>query len=245
MRSMTALPDPTDPVVLIRLVGGFELVTRDGTYVDLPRPAQRLLAVLVLHHRRVTRPYAAGTLWPESSEEHALASLRTTLWRLRELAGGIVDASKDVITLSQSIHSDVEQAIDISRGGIEHLEPYRVSLIREQLSADLLPGWYDEWVVPEREWFRQLRLHALDRLCHRLTVARNFADAVEIGLAAVAADPLRESSHRELIAAHLAEGNVNEAVRQYRIVRRLLHEELNVSPSRDTQALISSVTSPD
>ncbi|MFF7444163.1 bacterial transcriptional activator domain-containing protein [Streptomyces sp. NPDC008122] len=43
--------------------------------------------------------------------------------------------------------------------------------------------------------------------------------------------PLRESAHRAVVAVHLVEDNVNEAVRRYRAFRRLLREKLGVPPS--------------
>ena len=61
------------------------------------------------------------------------------------------------------------------------------------------------------------------RCCaERLTAARRFGPALEAALAAVAGEPLRESAHRVLIKAHLAEGNVSEAIRQYHFYRTLL-----------------------
>ncbi len=51
------------------------------------------------------------------------------------------------------------------------------------------------------------------------------------GLAAVSAEPLRESAHRALIAVHLHEANYGEAVRQYERCRTMLREELGISPS--------------
>ena len=43
--------------------------------------------------------------------------------------------------------------------------------------GELLPDWYDDWVLLERERFRQLRLHALDALCDDLTRAGRHWDA--------------------------------------------------------------------
>jgi DNA-binding SARP family transcriptional activator len=62
--------------------------------------------------------------------------------------------------------------------------------------------------------------------------------AVEAGLAAVAAEQLRESAHRSLIKAHLAEGNAGEALRQYGVIRGLLHDELGVGPSDALENLV-------
>ncbi|MET7443204.1 bacterial transcriptional activator domain-containing protein, partial [Streptomyces sp. NPDC005568] len=78
---------------------------------------------------------------------------------------------------------------------------------------------------------RQLRLHALDELAEALTRQGRPALAIEAGWASVRAEPLRESAHRAVVSAHLAEGNVGEAVRHYEEFRRLLEEELGVAPS--------------
>ena len=59
-----------------------------------------------------------------------------------------------------------------------------------------------------------MRIHALEALGRTLINVRRFSDAIDAALAAVAAEPLRESAHVVLIEAHLAEGNVSEAVRQ-------------------------------
>jgi DNA-binding SARP family transcriptional activator len=62
---------------------------------------------------------------------------------------------------------------------------------------------------------------------------------VQVGLAAVAAEPLRESAHRLLIQGHLAEGNLAEAVRQYDFYRTLLSRELGIEPSPTIKRLVN------
>jgi DNA-binding SARP family transcriptional activator len=48
---------------------------------------------------------------------------------------------------------------------------------------------------------------------------------------AISAEPLRESAHRSLIKAHIAEGNLTEARRAYLAYRGLVQRELGVLPS--------------
>jgi len=92
----------------------------------------------------------------------------------------------------------------------------------------------------ERERYRQLRMHALEILCVRLSGAGRHGEAVEAGLAAVSGEPLRESAHRVLIGAHLAEGNRCEAIRQFDRYRGVLQRELGLEPSPEIAALIPS-----
>jgi len=110
-----------------------------------------------------------------------------------------------------------------------------------RLGGELLPGWYDDWVLVERERMNQLRLHALEAFTDVLIQRADHAGALETALTAVAVDPLRESAHRLLIRVHLAEGNAAEALRQYERFRRLLRDSLHIEPSRQMAELVERV----
>jgi DNA-binding SARP family transcriptional activator len=99
------------------------------------------------------------------------------------------------------------------------------------LSADLLPDWYDDWVLVEAEDWRQLRLHALEALADHLPAAGRWGEATAAARAAVRGEPLRETSHVALIRVFLAEGNVSEAIREFTSYQVLLHNELGLEPT--------------
>src|SRR5437667_422329 len=132
-----------------------------------------------------------------------------------------------------------------ARRALHRTDDAALELDASTFGADLLPDWYEDWVLIERERYRQLRLRALDALCERLTAADRLSDALDAGLAAVAGEPLRESAHRAVVRVHLAEGNVGEAIRQFRLCRRLLGEQLGIEPSERMQELIRSLDVPE
>jgi DNA-binding SARP family transcriptional activator len=117
-----------------------------------------------------------------------------------------------------------------------------IERIIERLTGELLSHWYDGWLGLHQERWRQLRLHALDVLSIELTEAGYHAAAVDAATAAVAAEPLRESGYRSLMVAHLAEGNVSEAVRTHERYRILLERELGIAPSPQMYELLSETT---
>jgi DNA-binding SARP family transcriptional activator len=112
------------------------------------------------------------------------------------------------------------------------------------LSVDLLPDWYDDWAIAEAEEWRQLRLHALDSLAERLTSAGRYADATSAALAAVRAEPLRETAHAALIRVYLAEGNRAEALSAYENYREMLQNELGLEPTPLIQTLVQDLQQP-
>jgi DNA-binding SARP family transcriptional activator len=225
-------------MIELQLLDRFE-VRRDGDVVALPQSARRLAAFLALHDRPLHRIYVSGSLWLESTEEHANASLRSTLWRLGRQDCPLIDANGSLVRLSPGVAVDLHDARERARAVLRGGRVTPLGLDRLCRAGELLPHWYDDWVVIERERFRQLRLHALDALCESLAAEGRFAAAVEAGRAAVAAEPLRESAHRLLIRAYLAEGNHREATRQYRSFRDLLRAELGLAPSPQLEELVA------
>ncbi len=225
------------------LLDGFEL-RRGGRVVPVPMTVQRVLVFLALHDRPVPRSQVAGTLWLDASEQRATASLRSALWRLRRPGAGdpLVEVSQGHLRLAAGVTVDYREVVGYARALLDEASG-EAALERNAgcLSRELLPGWWEDWVLVERERFRQLRLHALEACCRRLARVGRFAQAVDAGLAAVALEPLRESAHRLLISVYLAEGNRAEAVRQYQAYRRLLRDELALEPSPQVQAILGDL----
>lgn len=210
-----------------------------GRHVPTPNSAGRLIAFLGVRGRS-SRTEVAGTLWPDVPEPRAHASLRTVLWRLHRLAAAApVVAGRDALSLSPDLEVDVQTLEASARkvlGACGGVDPGAVE--GWVFVGELLPGWYDDWVLFERERLRQLQLHTLEAAADRLTAAGRHAEAIEAALAAIRLEPLRESAARALIVAYLAEHNVVEAVRRFEYFRHGLATELGVSPTPALERLV-------
>jgi DNA-binding SARP family transcriptional activator len=230
---------------MITILHGFALKV-GWTPVPLMWSAQRLVAFLALREQPPSRACVAGTLWPETTDVRANANLRSSLWRVQRACGKLVVASPQRLCLAPGVVVDLQEGIRIAHRMLDTFDGCEDILnmgTLSVLSADLLPDWYaDDWVVVHRERYRHLRLHALEAMCERLTSARRYGEAVEAGLAAVRAEPLRESAHQVLVKVHLAEGNRFEANRQYESCRSLLHNELGLEPSPGLKSLLACET---
>ena len=233
-----------DDECAVSVLGGFGFWVGGKPRRGLPHGSQRLLAFLALREQPLTRTTIAGTLWPEASEEHAHASLRSALSRLSGVTRTVVRVTPQELQLSEGVRVDLRDARLIVHRLLNPGMAQESDLSDRAiatLSVDLLPDWYDDWAVGEAEEWRQLRLHGLDALADRLTVAGRFADAASAALAAVKAEPLRETAHASLIRVYLGEGNRSEALDAYQNYRALLHSELGLEPTALIHSLIEDL----
>jgi DNA-binding SARP family transcriptional activator len=225
--------------ITVHLFGG-PYVSVDDDRHSVPEGSKRLLAFVALRRGRVERRHVAGTLWPIGGDCRAAGNLRSALWRLRGAGIDVLSCDKWSLSLLDQVRVDVHQlqawADRVIAGRPEAADLRRIQL--EVDALDLLPGWYDDWTILERERLRQRVLHALEAQSRILSAQGRHADAVDAALSAIRAEPLRESSQRTLIETYLAEDNWVEAQRTLIAYRVLLDRELGASPSANLTQLV-------
>ncbi len=229
----------------VRVLGTFRFWATGNALPAVLGGTQRLIALLALRDRAVMRASVAGTLWPESSDEHAYSSLRSALARLNRITRDAVVVTPIDLCLADDVVVDIRDGRALAH---RLLDPGSVvseadlsSDAVSALSVDVLPDWYDDWVLLEFEEWRQLRLHALEALSDRLLIERRFGEATGAALAAVRAEPLRESARAAVIRVHLAEGNQSEALAEFEGYRRLLRDELGLEPTQSLLELVGKL----
>jgi DNA-binding SARP family transcriptional activator len=246
MASALMVRDPDDgpEAAGLTLIGEFELVI-SGRQLRIPHSAERVLTYLALADRPVARTRLADVLWGNGSDQGAAKRLRTTLWRIRHAGANLVLARDDRLRLYPDVTVDVTDLTDLAKRLIR--QPDLLALARLPLlveCVELLPDWDDGWVVADRERYRLLRLEALERAASALLERCHLGDALIAALAAVQAEPLRESARRLVVQVQIAQGNAAEAVRSYREYQLLLRQELGLEPSPLMNQLIQPLTSP-
>lgn len=227
------------PSTVVNLFRGPFVTVGDARH-EVPEGSKRLLTFVALRRGRVERPYVAGALWPDGDDGRAAGNLRSALWRLRGAGIDVLSADKWALAIRDDVVVDA-QAVTEWANRVIGGKPLAADLALSWLSPehlDLLPGWYDDWVIAERERLRQRMLHAIEALSRALGAVGRHADAVEAAMVATEADPLRESARRVLVEAHLAEGNWAEARRVVLAFRTVMRRELGVEPAPTLMALL-------
>jgi DNA-binding SARP family transcriptional activator len=186
----------SSPCVDLRLLGGFELRLPTGQ-AEVPESAQRLIAFLALRRRPQTRLCVAGNLWPEKSDARATANLRSTLWRAR-----LEDGTSAIVTKGSLVGIDPAVRLDVA--DLERVKADTASTTfcangqpaYERLFDELLPGWYEDWVLLERERLVQLQLRIAEALAVALVHAGDLISATDIAYRTQALDPTGETRNR-------------------------------------------------
>lgn len=211
-----------------------------GRRCELPEGSKRLVVFVALNGGKVDRRAAAGALWPDGGDVRAAGNLRSALWRLRGAGVDLIDGDKTALWLRPGTVVDLrlvsEWAGRLIEGhaGAGDLDPG----LWCATACDLLPGWFDEWVVFERERLRQRMLHGAEELGRLLVGAGRPTEAIAVAHRVIEVDPLRESAQRVLVEAQLAAGDVPGALTSYRAYRAAVLRLLGALPSAALTALV-------
>jgi len=235
----------------VQLLGRFHLTYGGTTVLSLNQPrAQSLLAYLLLHRNTPqSRQQIAFTFWPDATEAQARNNLRQALFQIRRVLPDAQhwlhsDASAVWWQRDSSIQLDVEtfeQALDqveaVLHDSNQRTERSRLEYALSHYGGDLLPGCYDNWIVPARDRLCQLYRHALGQLIAVLEAAREYAAALHYAQQLVQSDPLHEEAYVTLMRLHALNQDRTGALRVYQQCAVLLQQELGVQPSVHVQAM--------
>ena len=230
----------------VRLLGTFEISLDDQPVALASRPAQSLFAYLILtagtSHRREK---LAGMLWPDSLEESARDNLRHALWRIRktlppEPSNERLLADDLTISFNRSAEYWLD-AVELEKVG-ENASADELMPVLSAYQGELLPGFYDDWVVLEREHLQAVFEHKMARLLALLEGERHWLEVLDWGERWVAFGQKPEPAYRALMSAHAALGEMSKVAATYeRSVRSL--GEIGIEPSEQTKALYENLKS--
>jgi predicted ATPase/DNA-binding SARP family transcriptional activator len=240
--------------VRIGLLGPLEIVTADGP-VAFGAPKER--ALLTLLALRVGRPVSTteviDALWGESPPRTARKAVQTYVGSLRRhLPPGAISTNAGDYCLNGA-DVDVQRFEGLLRKG------RRLSTAGEHAAAaaaltEALGLWrgppLPDLVDQERGSVEAVRLVELHDLAEEdladLWLARGDHDAVIPALeTAVGREPLRERRWAQLMVALYRAGRQSDALRAYQRIRRLLGEELGVSPGEALVLLEQAILAQD
>lgn len=228
----------------MHLLGQFD-VRLDGQRVTLAsRPAQSLFALLVLNAgKEFRREKLAGLVWPETSEENARKNLRQELWRIRKaLSLPNLPAQDFLLTegFTVAFNRSADYWLDAAQLAYPVAGEGALGELVNQLSlyhGELLPGFYDEWVVLERERLSSIFESKMEQLLDQLAAQERWTAVQEWAEKWLAFGNAPEPAYRALMLAYGARGDMAKVAALYQRCTDELQAQLGVEPSAETRAL--------
>ncbi|MFF1253460.1 BTAD domain-containing putative transcriptional regulator [Pseudarthrobacter sp. NPDC058329] len=226
----------------MRLLQSWQL-RQDTEVLHVATRQQRLITALAIHGPR-PRSFLAGLLWPECTEPRALESLRVAVHLTSRQVPGLLVNAGTVLALNEMVDVDLRrlrvQIQELCRGGLNG----NASALLEQLrDAELLPGWYEDWVLFEQSRLTQDRLHACHIIARGSLARSDYESAVEAGGAALVLEPLYESAVGLFIEAELRQGNIAAALRAFNRYKAQLAADMGLMPSEALKRLVADIPS--
>src|SRR4030088_2053693 len=235
-----------------------DLLLRDA---DLAGRQGRLALVYLVaeRERAVTQSELAELLWPDLLPPSWPVALSAVISKLRQKLGTVgLDRDRIIANAFRCYQFrppagswiDLEGGADAlhqAEGAVQANQPeaaYGPALIATTIARrPFLTGEDAAWVTARRERLRDILVRALDCRVEALMWNGELALAQDQARAAIELEPFRESGYRRLMQVLVKRGDRAEAVRVYQECRRRLADELGVSPSDETEALMRSVIS--
>jgi predicted ATPase/DNA-binding SARP family transcriptional activator len=194
-----------------------------------------LLAYLAYYrHRSHTREALIEIHWPECDPRLGRQSLRKALSSLRQQleppgvpAGAVLMADAASVQLNPVVcETDVSYfcaAVEAAaRAPMPDERSRRLTEAAERYGGELLPGYFFDWMLLERERLAETYLQVLSQLISHLEAEGDLPGALQWARRAVAADPDCEETRRELTRLLAAHGQPNAAQRCQREWEQLL-----------------------
>jgi DNA-binding SARP family transcriptional activator len=214
---------------------------------------QELLSYLLIHrHRPHSREALAALLWGDTSTEKSKKYLRQALWHLHAALNSDSENSSDVLMVDHDWLSlnpcsnlwtdvaDFESAFSAAEGiPGRQLDAETVKALKGAVTLyndDLLPGYYQDWILFERERLQNMYLLMLDKLIVYLQFRGDYEVAQGYGAIILRYD-------RQLMHLYALAGDRTSALRQFERCAQSLKQELGVKPERKTVELYERIKS--
>lgn len=229
----------------VNVLGSIELIV-DSEAVEFTSPRLRqLLAILAVHANTVvSTDRLIDVMWPDDGDVQAVRTLRTNVWRLRNLLGP--DAETTLLTrqggyvlaLGADDH-DAEQFEAFAAAGSAALASGDASAALVSLEAALalwrgraFEGYETEdWARPAAVRLEDIRVSTAEHRVEALLLLGRTDDAIAEAARIVSEHQLRERARALQMRALYRGQRQAEALRAYADFRSTLAEELGAEPS--------------
>ena len=237
----------------IQTLGSFQV--KRGSDVIPPngwrREKSRQLFQLLISYRQspLDRDRICEYLWPDADIATAQRNFKITLNTLYQVLEPERDSGSDsafivrdgttyTLRLNADLKLDSEQFARATREGLKTNSTANLEKAVNLYRGEYLPeSLYETWAAEERERISAMFLEAADKLCTLYIQNGNYTEAIDLCQRVLVKDNCWERAYRHLMTAYNYLGDRGQLARTYQRCLQTLKDELDVTPSQETQEL--------
>jgi predicted ATPase/DNA-binding SARP family transcriptional activator len=236
-------------------------IERSGQRIEIGlNKSTALLVYLAVTRQTLSRDTLATLFWPDVDQRTALGNLRRALYRVnRALHEDVLITTRKTAEINPQADiwldtEEFQQIVDAcpptppTTQGPDPDCTRRLTKAAELYTDHFLTGFglpdcpaFDEWQFFQAEGLHRSLSRVLEQLVHRHRARAEWEQAITYARRWVALDPLEETAQRCLMELYARSNHQAAALRQYGECRRVLGEELGVSPGDETTALYEAI----
>ncbi len=231
----------------IHAFGRTEVIVKDHvlSISDWKTQMSRDLFFLFLAHPEgLTKEEVGDIMWPELTSPELKLRFKNAIYRMRHAIGAeVVRFQDNYYQFNRSIdyEYDVQNFLNALNAAREekiineHIDAHKIAanLYRGPYLADM--DYY--WILPERQRFQEMAIRNLLDLSQLLIEKQQYDEALSYCRKALIEDPSNENLHRLCMEVYSHIGDKSAITRQYNQCKKILREEIGVTPSEETNLL--------
>jgi len=205
---------------------------------------RELFFYFLTNSKAVSKEQIGLVFWPDIDSAKLKMRFKNDLYRLRRAIGSdIITFENDLYTFNRALDYDYD--LDIFENYLERAKnslDTQEQITYYQAAVDLVRGPYlvdihATWVWAEREHLNQTYISTLFKLAKLYLGDDSLEKARGICQRALGYDSCLEEIHRLLMKIYSLSGDRAAIAQQYQSCKRTLKDELDISPSEETERL--------
>lgn len=221
----------------LTLLGGVRLRRAATDLTPRTRKTRALIAILTTSSTPIPRERLISLLWRDRGEEQARGSLRQALYEIRSMGDTdwLVSTAEDIGIERTKLATDLDRLLTLedADGIAAEIEQCQMPFFG---GLDAITPDLDEWLRDQRARVSNAIVCRARQVAGSTLAAGEPAAAARLVNAATRIDPLDEALVRLGFEADAARGHKADLKRRYNRLVSDLREELDVSPSAETEA---------
>jgi DNA-binding SARP family transcriptional activator len=242
--------------LLLSLLGGFRVERGDNSQPVSDwqrRSAKTLTKLLATSHGHVMhREQILEIIWPTADFDSALNSFGKALHAARRAlqpdltprgSSPFLELRDTLLVLNtEHLVIDADRFEGMARAALRNKEISAYEAALAAYGGELLPeDRYASWCAERRHCLAELHIRLLLGLAEAFERRGHANDAADRLREVLRCDPAREAVHRWLMRIYAEMGIPDQAVRQFKLCKEALRQELDMAPEPETVALYNDV----